>query len=561
MDQLRQLLASLSVKQRITVLIAAVLVGGGIMLFSHWKRENDFRPLYTGLTSEDAGTVVQRLRESGTEFRLPPTGDSVLVPSEKLAETRLEMAAAGLPKSGRIGFELFDKTSFGTTEFVEQINYRRALEGELERSVMCLSEVEKARVHITFPKDSVYLDARQPAKASVMVRLRPGAQMAPQNVQAIVHLVASAVEGLSADAVSVMDMNGSLLARARTAGTRAGEYSEQTLDFQQSVEKSLVAKVNATLEPLLGAGKFRAGASVECDFTSGQQSEETYDPNRSVMLTSQTTEDATGGGSAADSAAGIPGTASALPNPAPKPVVARAGTTRKSENVTYQSSRVVRQTTIPSGTIKRVSIAVLVDQAVSWQTQGTKKVRVLVPPTPETLKAIRDVVVSATGLNTERGDQFTIESLPFESTLNAEPPEPEPGAPTQRRELDFWQNLSRNRNMLLMTAGAVAALLMAVRGLFALLFGIARKKKRVLVAEQPALEPPTQRPGETGLQAAAQVNQGTRNAPALATFAAAGREDGSLVVQIRDSVRQNSDLSVSVVRSWLGQREPGAARQ
>jgi len=144
MNQLRQLLASLSVKQRITIVIAAILAGSGIMLFSHWKRENDFRPLYTGLTSEDASTVVQRLRESGTEFRLSPAGDSVLVPSAKLPETRLEMAAAGLPKSGRIGFELFDKTSFGTTEFVEQINYKRALEGELERSVMCLSEVSPA---------------------------------------------------------------------------------------------------------------------------------------------------------------------------------------------------------------------------------------------------------------------------------------------------------------------------------------------------------------------------------------------------------------------------------
>ena len=132
------------------------------------------------------------------------------------------MAAAGLPKSGRIGFELFDKANLGATEFTEHVNYRRALEGELERSVMSLAEVEQARVHLTFPKESVFLDEQQPAKASVLVRLRPGARLAPQNVLAIDHLVASAVEGLSPDAVSVLDMNGNLLGRPEAAGSRTG---------------------------------------------------------------------------------------------------------------------------------------------------------------------------------------------------------------------------------------------------------------------------------------------------------------------------------------------------
>ena len=142
----------------------------------------------------------------------------MLVPSAKLAELRLGMAAAGLPKTGRIGFELFDKMNLGATEFTEHINYRRALEGELERSVMSLAEVEQARVHLTFPKDSVFLEAQQPAKASVLVKTRPGARLAPQNVVAIYHLVASAVEGLAPDAVSVLDMNGNLLSRPRAPG-------------------------------------------------------------------------------------------------------------------------------------------------------------------------------------------------------------------------------------------------------------------------------------------------------------------------------------------------------
>src|SRR6266849_9572560 len=191
MEQLKKLLADLSLMQRVTIVAAALVVGAGIFALVRWKRESDFRPLYTTLASEDAGAVVQKLKEGGVDFRLSESGSTVLVPSAKLAEMRLEMAAAGLPKSGRIGFELFDKTNFGATEFVEHINYRRALEGELERSVMSLAEVEQARVHLSLPKESVFIDQQQPAKASVMVKLRPGSQISAQNVLAVTHLVAS----------------------------------------------------------------------------------------------------------------------------------------------------------------------------------------------------------------------------------------------------------------------------------------------------------------------------------------------------------------------------------
>ncbi len=173
---------------------------------------------------------------------------------------RLSLAAAGLPKTGRIGFELFDKANLGATEFTEHINYRRALEGELERSIEALAEVEQARVHLTFPKDSVFLDAQQPAKASVLVKIRPGAHLPPQNVLAIDHLVSSAVEGLSPDSVSVLDMNGNLLGRPKPAGSLDGpEPSEAVLDYRHHIEADLLSKINATLEPLLGANSFRAG--------------------------------------------------------------------------------------------------------------------------------------------------------------------------------------------------------------------------------------------------------------------------------------------------------------
>ncbi|MCL4401167.1 MAG: flagellar M-ring protein FliF, partial [Acidobacteria bacterium] len=387
MAQLRKLFQSLSPGQRVSLVAAILLVGGGLYTFTRWRQESDFKPLYSGISAEDAGPIVQKLKESGVEYRLSETGGTISVPSAKVPELRLEMAAAGLPRSGRIGFELFDKTNFGATDFVEHINYRRALEGELERSIQCLSEVGQARVHLTFPKDSVFLESRQPAKASVMIRLRPGARLAPPNVLAIAHLVGNAVEGLAPDAVTIVDTRGNLLSRLHGGDSEDMRESNGMLEFRQQVEKDLLTKINSTLEPLVGAEKFRAGVSVECDLTSGEESEESFDPARSVMLTSQKTEDVTTGAGAG----GQPGTASNLPRPPAQAASSRTGMARRTENITYQSSRTVKKLRTPQGAVKRISISVLLDQGVRWEGSGAKARRVLVPPSPEMLKTVRDV--------------------------------------------------------------------------------------------------------------------------------------------------------------------------
>src|SRR5580658_9663631 len=419
MDQLKKLITDLTVVQRVSILVAVLIAGSAIAALLHYRTESDFRPLYTAMAPEDAAPVVQKLKESGVDYRLADGGATVLVPSARLAESRLTLAGAGLPKSGRVGFELFDKTNFGATELVEHINYQRALEGELERSVMSMAEVIQARVHLSLPKDSVFLDQQQPAKASVMVKLRPGSKMPAQNVTAVTNLVASAVEGLLPDAVSVVDMDGTLLSRPKKAAAGDGtEMTSESLEVRQQIEKNLVSKINMTLEPLLGAQGFRAGASVDCDLTSADQQEETLDPEHSVMLSSQKTEDV----SERPANSGIPGTASNLPQSPPAAPKTSNGVSRRTENVTYQTSRVVRHTKIPQGVVKRMSLAVLVDQSVRWEGEGAAKHRVLTPPAPETLKTIKDLVAGITGFNAERGDQLIVETLPFESSLNAEPP-------------------------------------------------------------------------------------------------------------------------------------------
>src|SRR5262249_30366630 len=270
MNQLRQLFEKLSWKQRIWIAVAVVAVVGGLVELNHWNQERDFKPLLTGLAPEDAGTVTAKLKELNVEYRLGDGGSTILVPSATLAETRLQLASAGLPKTGRIGFEIFDKTNFGASEFAEQVNFNRAMEGELERSVMSIREVELARVHITPAKDSLYTDQRQPAKASVLVKLRRAQALSPQNVQAICQLLASAVPGLAPEFVTVVDTSGNLLNRPRTSAN-GGEPSEATLDYRKSIERDIQNKIAATLEPLLGNDHFRVGVSADVDLSTTDQ--------------------------------------------------------------------------------------------------------------------------------------------------------------------------------------------------------------------------------------------------------------------------------------------------
>jgi flagellar M-ring protein FliF len=547
MQQWKQLLASLSLRQKITIAAAVVLVGGSLIAFSSWRRESDFKPLYTGMNSEDAGAVVAKLKESGVEYRLSDDGSRVLVPSARLAEIRLQMAAAGLPKSGRIGFELFDKTNLGVSDFAEHINYRRALEGELERSIKAVGEVQQARVHLTFPKDSVFLESRLPAKASVLLTTPPGATLSRQNVLAIAHLVSSAVEGLDPEAVSIMDSRGNLLSRRRNP-LNSDEPSDELLEYRQKIERDLLVKVNGTLEPLLGPEKFRAAISVECDFTSGEQSEETYDPERSVMTNSQKSEEIT---STAGSG-GLPGTASNLPRPPVRGVVSGAGLSRRTENISYQSSRTIRKLRLPQGSVKRLSASILLDQSVRWEGSAGAMRKVLVPPSQENLRVIRELVAGVIGLQPGRGDQIIVESLPFESTLNEQAPAP--AVPAGKPESGVsLEKLVADRN-LLMIAGA-AVLVLAVGAAVFIFFMRKRKRRRARLRMAAALASAKENP-------AARAIAGSDAAPQLggadgpAQIAADGTETSparieQLLVIVRETISQDPALGASVLRSWL----------
>jgi flagellar M-ring protein FliF len=562
---MKKILENISVRHRIVIAAVLLAAAAGLYAMVRHQQEADFRPLFTGVAPEDASAIVQKLKEAGVDYRLPTEGGAILVPSGRLAELRINMAAAGLPKTGRIGFELFDKTNLGATEFTEHINYQRALEGELERSVMALAEVEQARVHVTFPKDSVFLESQQPAKASVLVKLRPGSRLAPQNVLAIDHLVSAAVEGLSADAVSVLDMNGNLLGRPRSPGTLDGpEPSEAALDYRHHVEADLLAKINSTLEPLLGADKFRANVSVECDFSGGELSEEIFDPEHSVMSTSQRTEDSSGGATAS----GVPGTASALPRPTSRPGSGANRVSRSSESIAYQTSRTVKKTRMPAGVVKTMSLAVLVDQSVTWEKDGKGPKKVLVPPTPETLKIIHDVVAGATGFNQERGDQLVIETLPFESTVQLEPPAapavpPVPAKPTGVAGLPI--KLDRKT---LFIGGGVGVGVIVIGFLLAMM--LRKRKKGSSVSSAAELAAGDTLAGRAALSAAhaqqdleAQLAerdalQQKSDAQALSSLKLAPvitKKAEVLAKHLRERITKEPEISAQILRTWIREEE------
>jgi len=483
LEQLKKLAAGLSVKQRVSLVAAAVAVVAGLVTFLQWRQQQDYQVLYRDLAAEDAAQMVARLKETGAEYQLEKDGTVIKVRSERVADLRLQFAAAGIPKSGRIGFELFDQNDFGATQFAEQVNYHRALEGEMERSVMTIGEVEGARVHITPPKDSLFVEEQRPAKASVLLRLKPSARMSAQNVQAITQLVSSAVEGLSPDMISVLDSRGNLLNRARRGDQGDPDQpSEFLLDYRRTIERDLIAKINGTLEPLLGPEKFRAGVSVECDLSTTEQSEEAFDPARSVMAASQRTEDVAGG----NQANGVPGTASNLPRPTSRPGASGSGLTRRTENISYQSSRTVKKTRTPQGQVRRVSVSVLLDHNVRFEGAGPNPRRIVEPPSPERLKATRDLIAGVVGLQPERGDQLIVEALPFESTLSFEPPPaPVPAAPQGvLPTFTFVVDWGKANPMIAAGVGAGVLIALLLGGVFFWMLKRRRKRKGATLAAE-----------------------------------------------------------------------------
>jgi len=427
--QARQLMGHLSPRQRYGIGggVAAVIVV--LVVFVHLMAKPGYSVLYSALQPADAQEVANVLSGLSIPYDASTDGTSVSVPSVDLDRARVQLAARGLPHSGQMGFELFDKTNWSSSDFAEQVNYQRALEGELERTIETIRDVQAARVHITMAHDSLFTTEQRPAKAAVLLTLRDGT-LDPTMATAIQHLVASSVDHLSPVNVAIMDASGqmSLVSSPGGAGSLA----------QTQLEDALRNKILATLAPVVGAAHVRASVAVEYDPTSADDTQETYDPQTTAVLSSQSTSTV---GPSAAGAAGVPGTTSNLPKAQAPGTSFNAelgvGTApgQQSEDQTFAVSRSVNHIVRPAGSIQRVTAAVVVDDGTQTVVQQGKTITVPQPRSAGELTQLQALAAAAIGIDTSRGDVLTISNLPFTAPPAAAPaPAPAPLSPLQKLE-------------------------------------------------------------------------------------------------------------------------------
>jgi flagellar M-ring protein FliF len=424
--QLREAWGRFTARQRATAIIAALGTLALLGTIIYAGSQPEYGVLFSDLRASDAQAVVEKLKAANVPYRLSGGGATVSVPAERVTELRLQLASAGVLTGGRVGFDLFDKTSFGATDFEQRVNYQRALEGELARTLEGLDEIESARVHITPPRESVFAEKDQPAKASVMLHVRQGRQVARERTEAIVNLLASAVEGLTPESVAVMDARGRLLtAMGRDQVGGAGAFNNQ-LEARQKLEMETAARIVSLLEPVVGAGRVRADVAADVDFSRVEQTDEKYNPQSAVIRSQQTSQETRN--SAMNTAGGLVGARAndpalkATPTPAPNGTPAAPGAAtsptpqtpplvgdqRTTSTTNWEIDKTVRRTVGAGGVLKRLSAAVVVDQKL---VNGTPTAR-----GADELKKLQDTVAAAIGIDTGRGDQLVVQSLAFEQT-------------------------------------------------------------------------------------------------------------------------------------------------
>lgn len=401
----------LNPKQRSMGAIIAAVTVALLMSLIWYATRTDWRTLYAGLDPEDARQMAAQLTAAQIPFDVSPDGTTLRVSADKLDKARLATTAKGGPKSGRMGFELFDKPNWMGSEFDEKVNYQRALEGELEHTIATLGDVQSARVHLVLPHDSLFSEQQRAAKASVVLKLKRRS-LSTEQADSIRNLVSAAVDGLRPDNVVMVDADGHTPLGPKTA-------ESETI----AREQALTEKLLSTLEPVTGPGNVRASVNVEYDPDSADEVDETYDPNASVTLSMQRTEQTSGGQA---TQGGVPGTVSNAPNAQTSQLPLYPGGSSPSQSMrqesgTYGASKKVRHSIETAGKIHRVTVAVLVnDKLVS--TAAKNKGPVWQSRSTDEIKNLTELAQAAVGFDPQRGDQVTVQNIAFQENIQQGPP-------------------------------------------------------------------------------------------------------------------------------------------
>jgi flagellar M-ring protein FliF len=519
-ERLGQFFSGLTLNQRLLLAAGAVLVGATLWVFVTLLGQPRYVTLYSGLRPEEAQSLAVRLAAKNIPHQISPDGGSLLVSDEKLDAARLETAASGLPRSARLGFELFDTPNWAGSDFTEKVNYQRALEGELERTLATLSEVEGVRVHLVMPEESLFTEQQHDAKAAVIIKTR-GGHLSDQAQQAIPQLVASAVDRLRPENVTVVDADSNTPLLHNRDGAGGHGYG-----LDEELSKTLVH----TLEPVVGADHVRASVHVEYELGSSEDTSETYDPKTPATLTQEHSEENASGGAPA----GVPGTASNVPSATPAPAAAPAGeqSSSRTDSTTYAVSKTLHHSVEPAGRVRRIAAAVLVDDAVETADQAGKVTTTRRKRTTDEMKQIEQLARAAIGVDGQRGDVLAVENLSFQETPGEVVP-PAGKADRVRRMIEPW---------------AFALRYLGLAALFAVIYWLVlRPVKRQALAAFREL------PGKVAAGLAPAIG-GT-----LAAEGGAPAEGGNRAVQLQhllsEKVKAEPEAASRLVGNWVRQEE------
>lgn len=527
-----QALARLPLQQLIGLVLAVGLTATLLVGAWTWSSTPDYRVLYANLSDRDGGAIIAALQQMNVPYKFTEGGGAILVPAGQVHDARLKLASQGLPKGGLVGFELMENQKLGMSQFQEQVNYQRALEGELARSVQSISAVQAARVHLAIPRQSVFLREKQKPSASVIVNLSPGRGLDPAQVSAIVHLVSSSVPELAPKSITVIDQSGALLSSSAAQDGPAAGLDPGQLKYRQQLENLYARRIEAILAPIVGESNLRAQVSADIDFSLSEQTAESYKPNGTAsdaaMRSQHSTESVSDAGSGPSGIPGAlsnqpPANASAPVDRAPgagKPAAAAAAaavSTRKESTVNYEVDKTVTVVRQATGGVRRLSAAVVVNYRAATDAKGKTELK---PLSAEELAQITNLVKEAIGFDEKRGDSVNLVNSPF--TVPPVQSAPETPLWKQPETINLVKDTGKH-------------LLIAALALY-LIFGVLRPLFRNLLAQPSrgqllAVENSTHAlPGE-----------GAQRLPAQTGLEAA-----------RQLARQDPKVVANVVKSWAG---------
>ncbi|MFN7709759.1 MAG: flagellar basal-body MS-ring/collar protein FliF [Holosporales bacterium] len=554
------------------VLMAAVVLGTGMGLYLMVARysQPEMALLFADLDMADAGRIVSRIESLGEPVEVRGGGTQIYVPSDRVGRLRMEMAEAGLPRGGNVGYEIFDKQeSLGTSSFVQDINQVRALEGELSRTIGSLNTVQAARVHLVLPRRELFSRDRQEPSASVVLRLNGPGRLKPAKVQAIQHLVAAAVPGLTPERVSVVDDQGNLLARG---DSDTASYSAASLeDMRVGQEMRLAQTVEGLIEKYVGPGKVRAEATIEMDFDRITESTEKYDPDSAVVRSSQKSQES---GNSKDAGGKEVTVANNLPDAQTQ--AAGGGSTSQTnktdETLNYEISKTVMNRVREGGAIKRISVAVLVDGTYTKTEDGKQNYQ---PRPSEEMKKLEQLVKSAIGFQEDRNDRVEVLNMQFA------PVDLGPEVAANEGFLGLTRNdLVRLAEVLIVGLIALLTLLLVVKPLFNKLLGSFDLKPkggpgdlvpgmpgmaasygdgmmRDANAPAPALGASEGMPALAGPQGASDSEEAIDPFEQMISLRQVeGQVRASSLKRIGEVIQGNPDEAATVIRSWMSEGKP-----